>query len=843
MGVLEKVREHREELTGYDDLLNYAVFLQDEPAVVLLKDGALLRAWYFRGPDLDYAAEEELERLSLLAAQAFRPCGDGWMLHVHSIRRPCQGYLPRGAFPDATSALIDEERRRQYEGEGHYESVAALALTYHPSSELERKFAHLFYEGRRREAGLRDVVAGFLKTTGEIEDQLGSVLALSAMSAADLTTFLHLCATGAEHPLHAPQPGEDLDVVVADQDLVGGFTPKIGPLHLRVLSIDGFPGMTQPGAQAFLHELSLPYHWSTRFVFLDTLSAQKQINKKRRNWRQQWHKLGGKAAEAMHGEESGNVQLHPVLMTNDALEAAAEAASGDVIYGYYTMTVTVFSEDETTVNEYAKRIQKTVRNRGFGARIEEANALEAFLGSLPGHGYENLRSVLIHSLNLADLLPLTSVWAGQRTVPNPYFPPRSPALLLTATTGRTPFFLTPWVEDVGMILLLGPTGSGKTTLLVIVAAQFLRYPDAQVFWFDKDYSAYALAQAVGGHFYDIGGDGERVAFTPLAGIDTEDERIWAWGWLEECLAQQGVQVTPEQRKEVWAALTKLGEVAGDRTLTAFRATVQDLAVRTGLAHYALGGGAGELLDAADDSLRTHHFMVFEMSHLLARGDKDLVPVILYLFHRIEQRLDGRPTLILIDEAWVMVMRSAFGQKVEEWLRTLRKKNAAVIFTSQSLTDVERSTQRTIIVESCQTKLFLPNAEARTAQSAQLYRDLGLNEREIELLAAATPKKHYLYHSPLGRRLFDLGLGRAALSFAGVGGREDLRRVMACVQQHGAQWPARWLREQGCDTEARWWEHKHTTVHRQHDTLQTQEVHDGSLFLDRSPLADGVLYDR
>jgi hypothetical protein len=83
----------------------------------------------------------------------------------------------------------------------------------------------------------------------------------------------------------------------------------------------------------------------------------------------------------------------------------------------------------------------------------------------------------------------------------------------------------------------------------------------------------------------------------------------------------------------------------------------------------------------------------------------------------------------------------------------------------------------------------------------------------------------------------------ALSFAGVGGREDLRQVMACVQQHGAHWPVRWLRERGCDTEARWWEHKQVTVRRQHDTLQTQEVHDGSLCLDRSPLSDGVLYDR
>ena len=123
--------------------------------------------------------------------------------------------------------------------------------------------------------------------------------------------------------MRAPAAGAELDVVVADQDLIGGFTPKIGPLHVRVISIDGFPGMTQPGAQTFLHELSIPYHWSTRFVFLDTLTAQRQINKKRRNWRQQWHKFGGKAAEAMHGEESGNLQLHPVHMTHDAIEAAA----------------------------------------------------------------------------------------------------------------------------------------------------------------------------------------------------------------------------------------------------------------------------------------------------------------------------------------------------------------------------------------------------------------------------------------------------------------------------------------------------------------------------------------
>src|SRR5262249_59519747 len=111
----------------------------------------------------------------------------------------------------------------------------------------------------------------------------------------------------------------------------------------------------------------------------------------------------------------------------------------------------------------------------------------------------------------------------------------------------------------------------RTGGLVRVGVSLLRYAGAQVFWFDKDDSAYALCQAVGGHFYDIGGDGERVAFTPLAAVDTEDERIWAWGWLEECLAQQQCTVTPGQRKGVWAALTQMGQGWGDPPLTGFRA--------------------------------------------------------------------------------------------------------------------------------------------------------------------------------------------------------------------------------------------------------------------------------
>jgi type IV secretion/conjugal transfer VirB4 family ATPase len=795
-------REDKPIPTGLDDVLNYAFLIA--PGVMLLKDGALLTAWYFQGPDLDYSAPEEMERLSAQLSSAATRCGTGWMWHLDLIRRPALGYMSQGAFPHPTLALIDEEARQRYRKHGHFESLSALTMTYLPPPEVEAQFSALLYDGpQRHKPGWEAVVDAFTRTVKEIEDMLSSVLNLSQMTDEDVLTYLHLCVTGLDHPVRVPSVPVDLDTLIADQDLIGGFRPQIGEQHVRVLSLDGYPQLSEPGSQAFLHELPMSYRWSTRFIFLDRLEAEKLITKKRRHWWQKRHTFGAVMAEGAHGEESRFSNQDAVDMAQDANAAAAEAASGDVIYGLYTMTLIVMDESEERVEILRRDLQKQVQRYGFGCRNEEANALEALIGSWPGHGYQNVRRVPMHSLNLADLLPLTSVWAGLATNPNPYFPTNSPPLMMTATTGQTPFRLHLHVSDVGHTLVQGPTGAGKSMLTNFAAAQFARYPGAQVFYFDKGYSSFVFAHASGADYYDIGTN-LTVAFTPLAHVDDETEREWALDWLDGVLSLQGVTVTPGQRHALWRALTLLGE-STSRTMTDLVATVQDVELRNGLQHYTLGGGAGALLDAARDSLRESPFMVFEMETLLSRGIKDLIPVLLYLFHRIDQRCQaGVPTLIVIDEAWLLLARDRFGQQLETWLRTLRKKNAAVLLATQSLADLERSPYRSVIIESCPTKIFLPNAEARTEQSAALYHALGLNDRQIEMLSYATLKKHYFYSSPLGRRLFDLHAGPVARAFVGAGGREDITQVQAMIATHGTDWPYYWLIDHGCQTEAEWW---------------------------------------
>jgi type IV secretory pathway VirB4 component len=153
-----------------------------------------------------------------------------------------------------------------------------------------------------------------------------------------------------------------------------------------------------------------------------------------------------------------------------------------------------------------------------------------------------------------------------------------------------------------------------------------------------------------------------------------------------------------------------------RTIANLITQVQDTAVRDGLSPFSLAGPLERFLDADHDVLSEGDFVTFELETLMGMGPKVSIPVLTYLFHRIEQRLDGRPTLMGIDEAWVVLANSTFGAKLEEWLRTLRKKNAAVVLATQSLSEIANSPQCDVILESCPTKLYLPNVEARNPQT-------------------------------------------------------------------------------------------------------------------------------
>ena len=193
---------------------------------------------------------------------------------------------------------------------------------------------------------------------------------------------------------------------------------------------------------------------------------------------------------------------------------------------------------------------------------------------------------------------------------------------------------------------------------------------------------------------------------------------------------------------------------------------------------------------------TASFITFEMQHLMDMGEKAIVPVLLYLFRQIEKRLDGSPTLVILDEGWLYLQHELFRERVRQWLRTLRKANAAVVLATQSISDIYNSPIRDVVLESCPTKILLPNTEALNPASRDFYDHLGLNDREIEMVQNGEPKRDYYWVSPLGRRMISLGLGEVALSFVGVNGAEQRRAVEMLMETYPDRWQSEWLRARG-----------------------------------------------
>ena len=801
------LKQYRSRKRGFSDLLNSAAVIGN--GIILNKDGSLMAAWQYDGPDTESATAGERNHLSAQLNAILARLGTGYMLHVDAIRLPAVSYPhpSRSAFPDAVSQLIDEERRRHFQSAGSFfESRHVLVLTYNPPDMRASKVASMMYTetGSRRESYADAVLRAFRRTCEEIERALDNVFRVQRLGAEAVTDdqgrtvvfdrflqHLNVCITGNDHPIALPPIPMYVDALLGDE-FVSAITPMIGDRYIVVVAIDGFPSDSHSGILNILDQLAIPYRWSTRFIFLDNLDAQKLFAKVRRQWLQQARSL----LDQVFNPHGGMVNQDAVTMASETEAASAEASSNLVTYGYYTPNIILHSTDLQEAEYNAQAVRKELQRIGFSARIETINTTEAYLGSLPGHGVQNIRRPLIHTLNVVDMAPINAVWPGHPINPCPFYPPESPPLMQVATTGSTPMRVNLHSGDVGHTCILGPTGSGKSTLLGLIAAQFRRYPQAQVFAVDKGRSMLPLTLAVGGKHYDIGGADGSLAFCPLGTMRTDADQAWAAEWISTLVELQNITLTPELRNEIQRALTVTRQSRAAKTLSDFQTTLQSKVLREAIEPYTVEGPFGALLDSEADTLAFDTFQTFEIEELMAMGDRIVVPVLLYLFHRMERRLEGQPSLFLIDEAWVALGHPTFRDKIRAWLKVLRKANCAVVLATQSLSDALNSGILDVIKESCPTKIFLPNHAAREEGVVEFYTQFGLNERQIDIIASATPKQHYYLVQPEGRRLFDLALGPVELSFLGVSGKDDLRRVRECAARYGADWPAHWLNQRG-----------------------------------------------
>ena len=791
-----RLAEYRSKPALLADFLPWAALVA--PGVVLDKDGSLQRTARFRGPDLDSATPAELVVTSARLNGALRRLGSGWAVFVEAQRIPARDY-PSSQFPDPVSALVDAERRAQFEqAEAHFESAYFLTPVWlPPADEARRAGGWLLENAPERGVKPRELVAGFMGRTDRLLDLLDGLMPEAAwLSDEETLTYLHSTVSTRRQRVRVPEVPMHLDAVLADEPLTGGLAPRLGSAHLKTLTVTGFPSATWAGMLDELNGQGFEYRWSTRAICLDKLEAQKLLTRIRRQWFAKRKSVGAILKEVMTNEASTLLDSDAANKAADADEALQELGADVAGAAYVTATITVWDEDPLAVEAKLKAAEKIVQGRDFTCIPESLNALEAWLGSLPGHLYANVRQPPISTLNLAHMVPISAVWAGPARNDHLDGPP----LFFAETEGFTPFRFSTHVGDVGHTLVVGPTGAGKSVLLAFMALQFRRYPGAQVFAFDFGGSIRCATLACRGDWQNLGDalseDAPAVQLQPLARIDDAGERAWAQDWLAGLLAREGVTVDPVVRDHLWSALTSLASApASERTLTGLAVLLQSGALKRALAPYCLDGSYGRLLDAESERLGTADALAFETEGLI--GSAAAPAVLAYLFHRIEARLGGRPTMILIDEGWLALDDASLGGQIREWLKTLRKKNAFVVFATQSLADIDGSPIAPAIIESCPTRLFLPNERAFEPQIAETYRRFGLNDRQIEIVARAIPKRDIYCQSRRGNRLFALGLGEVALAFTAASSKADQAATGEILAMHGEDgFAAAWLRHRG-----------------------------------------------
>lgn len=830
---MQSLEIFRSKAAGLPDLINYAVLVDE--GVVQGKDGSLIAGYFFRGADAGSASNAEQDDLTAKINTVLARFGSEWCMWVDAARLPSPDYpaASRSRFPDPVSAMIEAERREMFEREGaHFETEYALILQYLPPSHRAAKIGEMIYDDESYDGTSpgNKILTDFKKKLGDFENGINRLLNPHRMGSFtagspecryesdELVNYLRFTLTGETQALRVPDCPMYLDAWLGYKSFWPGDTPKIGDTFISCIQIDGFPSLSKPGVLSMLGNLPISYRWSSRFIFLEEHQAVAELVKYRNAWSQSVKSIWSQ----MTRSNSGPVNKDSLSMAAQVDQAIADVRSGLVVYGYYTTVIVLMGEDLPLLKKQALYVKQTVDGMGFAARVEDVNAQEAWLGTLPGHPYPNVRRPLMHTLQLAEMLPLSGIWPGLSENPCSFYPESSPPLMHAITTGSTPFRINLHVGQVGHTLIFGPTGAGKSLLVALIAAQFRRYygraladgsfVPATVMAIDKGRSLYTLCKAVGGDHYDIGADVEvgesGLSLCPLEDIDSESGLAWACEWLNTCYELQTSRMfTPDHKNEVRRALKRTrGKPRGARSLHDFITTVQSTEIRSALSHYSSGGGVGGLLDGEGDALKASDFTVFEIDELMSMGEKNFVPVLLYLFRRFVKSLTGQPALLIVEEGWIALGTKTYRDQLREFFKELRKKNCAIVFATQSLSDAVRSGIFDTLLEQCPTKILLPNIEADlhgTADNpgpAEYYAMFGLNEREIQHLKSGIYQQDYYFRSPQGKRMFQLGVGPLAMSFIGISDKDKIREVKGFEAKYGEDWPLYWMKSRGVNYE-------------------------------------------
>lgn len=754
------LNEYRRKPNYLHDLLPWVALVA--PSIVLCKDGSLLTTIVYRGPDLDSSTPSELIAASAQVNNALKRFHGGWALYAEAQRVPAKPYVTQ-SWPNFIAQECDNERARQFtDSNNYFESFYYLTLQYLPPADTTQRIENILIENgeKKRSKDPKSYIGYIDKEACKLTDLLANVFpAARRLDDSELLSYLHSTVSTKRHNIRVPETPLYLDAILSDDHFATGLLPMLGDHYLQPITIKSFPTEAIPGMLDALNRLDMPYRLCNRFIYMNKTEAERSIKRSMKRWFSNRKSTLTVIKERFLDIQSEMDDEDSNDKAYDAKQALQITKKDYATFGYYTFCIILSDKDQEQLSRKVRAVEQVINSIGFATHEESVNSVEAWLGTIPGIAHANVRKPLMHTLHLSRLMPTSAVWSGPEQ--NTHL--KAQPLFQAITDGNTPFRFSTHVGDVGHAMLVGPTGAGKSTFLSFAAMSFLRYKDARVIFFDVKQSSRITTKLMGGQFYALSSDPGNLRLQPLARVDEINERTWSAEWIELLLKQEGIAISPTLKREIWSTLNCLAiDLPKYRTLSAFCVLAQSNEIRQALAPYVDSGSYGNLFDGDRDTIGVSHWLSFEMGELLNSANAAR-PALAYLFHRVAQQLDGRPTLVICDESWMMLDTPDFAAMIRNWLKMFRSKNASLIFATQSLDDLVGSPIFPTINDNVLSRIFLPNTKAMDENTSRSYRAFGLNDRQLKILATAVPKQDYYLTSSAGNRLFQLGLGKLALT--------------------------------------------------------------------------------
>jgi type IV secretion system protein VirB4 len=746
---------------------------------VATHDGRLLQFIRLRGLLFETADTDELNYRAELRDAMLRAIGSSrFAIYHHILRRRVDAGL-EAEFPDSFSAELDRRWKARQAAKQLYTNELVLTVVRRP---LQGKVGLLdrLRSGAGRSAtdsannGLRQLTAavdGLMSALASYGPELLLVQREGPAYCSEPLEFLSYLLNGELRPVQLCQ--ENIaDYLSSRRISFGQDAIELSPTghepsrFVGMLSVKDYPGFTTPGMLDDILRLPFEITVSQSFAFVEHKAVLDRMDL---------------AIRRMRSAEDEAISLR-----NELMIAKDEVAAGRAAFGEHHTSFSIRGDTLAKVDQGIAEVSAALADLGIVAAREEIALEPAFWAQFPGNFPYIARRGLVSTSNFASLASLHNFASGRATGNH-----WGEAVTLLETTSAGPYLFNFHVGDLGNFTVIGPSGSGKTVILNFLLAQARKF-GPRIIFFDKDRGAELFIRAIGGS-YDRLHPEQPSGLNPLQLPETPANRQFLMDWLAVLAGGVSAEEAADIRDAVEANFAQPPEMRRLRFLVdlfrgGHRPHPADL-----FARLRPWWGEGERswlfdnkYDRTDIEART---VGFDMTAVLD-DPVSRTPAMLYLFHRVEERLDGSPAIIVIDEGWKALDDEVFVRRIKDWEKTIRKRNGIVGFATQNAEDALQSKISGAIIEQAATQIFTPNPKARREDYVGGF---ALTDHEYDIVRTLPDtSRTFLVRQGNESAVVRLDLNGEKDILAIISGRERSVRLLDEIRERVGEDPQAWM---------------------------------------------------